>query len=463
MGPISWMSTRTRTPRQRGRVSAAVGAALLCLAIVAPAAHAQDEAGEAFCELFTAKEVKAAFGAKVLITPDFGRCNWYSTGGKGEITSLAALWNEISADHLETIFGDLEEMSVGGLSSWFFSDDYSSGLLIEIEPGALLLIEASHEPRANVRDGLVQLGALAVERAASLPEPPEPAEPVTDSPVDDGATDATAAAFCAVLSADEVAAAVGGEVADGTPTIATEGGCEWTGGDLDDFIYASVGWDSQTLADKTEVEGESVEVGGRPGWFVASDLGPGILYVELDQGLLGLTVEPAEDTDAQAAVTALAELVVSRSASLVAPPAPIPAPAGAEDLEALFPKTMGGEPLDVNSATGSDALSTFGFAEAWGEAITSQGGDLSQVSVALGIGAEGAILAVDVGIDAATVLPALAEVLGGSTTATVVAGKAVTEMTREGSTPAYAYAKDDVIWLVQGKKEVAEEVLAALP
>ena len=85
--------------------------------------------------------------------------------------------------------------------------------------------------------------------------------------------------------------------------------------------------DSGTLADLQQLEGESITVGGRPGWFTA-ELGPGLLYVELDQGLLGLSAEPAEDVDPKAALSTLGEIVVSRSGSLVAPPAPIPLPLG---------------------------------------------------------------------------------------------------------------------------------------
>lgn len=445
----------------------AIAAASLSLVVVAPGVQAQDDAGEAFCGLFTTKEIKQAFDSKVDAIPDYGSCDWWASGDRGTVTSLNVSWNDVAQEDWDYLFPSLETLTVGGSPAWYWADEYEAALLLDVGPGVLLL-DAGLAERGDARDGLVQLGELAVERAGSLPEAPElpgPSEPGTEAPADTGATDAVAAAFCAVLGADEVAAAVGGDVADGTPTVATEGGCEWVGGDFDDFIYVSATWDEQTLAEVQTMEGESVSVGGRPGWFT-SELGPGLLYVELDQGLLALTAETAERIDPKAALTSLAKMVVSRSESLVPAPAPTPTPVRSEGLEGLFPDSVGGQPLSVSSQVGEEAVAIFPFGAALVDAVSTQGGDPSRLALALAFSGdfESSIAAFGLdGVDGASVLPAVLQAYEGSQTATDLAGKGVTEVRVKGSETVYVYAKDDVIWMVQAKKAAAEEILAALP
>ena len=64
--------------------------------------------------------------------------------------------------------------------------------------------------------------------------------------------------------------------------------------------------------------------------------------------------------------------------------------------------------------------------------------------------------------DAAAALPAVLEAAGGSQEATELGGKSVIRVESEGST-SYAYAKDDVIWMVQAAEPAAMEIFSALP
>jgi hypothetical protein len=440
-----------------------VAAAALALVVVSPTLLAQDEAGQDFCGLFTAKEIKSATGSKVEPAPGYGSCDWWASGSRGSITSLNAAWNDVAQDDWDYLFPSLEPLTVGGSPAWYGADEYSAALLLEVGSG-ILLLNAGLADGADARDGLVQLGELAIERAGSLPEPPEVPEPGAEAPADTGATDAMAAAFCAVLSADEVAAVAGGAVAEGAPTIATEGGCEWVGGDLDDFIYVSAAWDPQTLTEAQTIEGESLSIDGRPGWF-SSALGAGLLYLELDQGLLALTAEAAEGVDPKAALTSLAEMVVSRSGSLVAPPVATAPPAGgSEALEGLFPESIGGQPLSVISVVGEEALATLSNGAVIRDAVSAGGGDPAKVAIAFGSTADGGqVIALGLdGVDAASVLPLMLE-RPDSASQMELAGKAVTKQTQEGSEPGYGYAKDDVLWIVVASEATAEEILAALP
>jgi hypothetical protein len=431
-------------------------------AVTVPGVLAQDAAGEAFCDLLSPEEIDAVSQSTVEEAPGFGTCEWYASGEGGALASLSVAWNDVAMADLEAVMGPLEQLTVGGRPAWYHADEFEALLLIDVGPGVLLL-DALVAEGQDARDPLTQLGEIALGRAGSLPEAPELAGAEPQPPADTAA-DEIAAAFCASLSAEEVTAALGGDVGPGTPTVGVEGGCEWVGTAFADFIYLSAAWSDQTMADAQQLEGTSLTLGGRPAWFTEA-LGPGIVLVELDQGLLALTAAVADGVDSEAALTSLAESVISRSTSLVAPPAPAPAVAADADLEGLFPESIGGEPLTIQSATGASALDGFPFQAAIGSAISAQGGDLSDLSVAFGITADyqGYVVAIRmVGLDAAAALPAVLEASGGSQEATELGGKSVTRVESDGPT-SYAYAKDDVIWMVQAAEPTAIEILSALP
>ena len=164
------------------------------------------------------------------------------------------------------------------------------------------------------------------------------------------------------------------------------------------------------------------------------------------------------DLDAEAALRALGELGVARSASLPPPPTPQPVPSlihADADLEALFPDSVGGQPLEVQSMAGVGA---FGNSEAdllarIEEMLAAQGKTLDDVSVAFVFGADHAILAFKVaGGDPSAFGNLLLESFGTEVTTTdqepgQVAGKDVTIVTAGGQT-SYIYSSGEVLWLV---------------
>jgi hypothetical protein len=127
--------------------------------------------------------------------------------------------------------------------------------------------------------------------------------------------DASADAVCALLTPQEVAAALGTDVeAEGYSDQWTTT-CTWSPTDLESYAYLYAQWASGT-ADDIRSENPAVAeivVDGHPAWY---DIG--VLYVALDPGVLTLQGAP-EEGDEQAALTGLAELAVSRSASLPTP------------------------------------------------------------------------------------------------------------------------------------------------
>jgi hypothetical protein len=466
---MSWIRpTRSvigeRRARGSRRRSLAVMALSMCLALVAtPGVRAQDEAGQAFCGLLTATEIKAAFGSTVEASPGYGSCDWDATGGAGHLLSLNASWNEMTMADTEAFFGDMESLTVAGRPVLFSASDSEALLFIDVDPG-ILMLDALVDQGAQARDPLVQLGELAVGRAGTLSEPPE-----LTTPGPEPTADTVAAAFCGSLTPDEITTALGAGVAAGEPAVNSAGVCEWVGSDLSaGFIYFSAGWTDTTLDEaRGSGEGKDLKIGGRPAWYT-SLAGAGLMYVALDAGIMALTASTAEGVETETALSSLAEALVARSGSLPSPPAPT-APSSAPDgaLESLFPRSVGGQRVSVQSTAGDAGLSGLGpIGAAIADALTEQGLSLADVSVAFGLttDSQSVILAIrSEGFDAAAALPAVGEALGGSQKATEVAGRAVTEVRTEGGTAVYLHAKDDVFWAVQAAEPALSEILGALP
>jgi hypothetical protein len=160
---------------------------------------------------------------------------------------------------------------------------------------------------------------------------------VLGSPVT-SAQGAVSDAFCAALTLEEVGAALGvSVVATPDPT-----GCSWATTDAESFSYLGARWESTTLEDAASFfpGGASLTVAGHPAYYT-SDYG--LLYVQLDQGVLALQLSASGDIDQQAALEGLAGLIVSRAGTLPPPATPEPAPTYHADpgLEALFPASVG--------------------------------------------------------------------------------------------------------------------------
>ena len=177
------------------------------------------------------------------------------------------------------------------------------------------------------------------------------------------------------------------------------------------------------------------------------------------------------DVDARAAIEGLATLIVSRAGTLPPPPPPptqAPVPHADPDLEALFPQTVGGQPLTIQSQAASETLSSDseGAAELLAQ-LAADGKTIDDVFFATGYTADykSFIYAIRVaGVDAAKYAPLLLASMGagGQQAPGQVAGKDVTVVTTDSSSQ-YFYPRNDVIWVVGAIEPALSEIFAALP
>lgn len=143
------------------------------------------------------------------------------------------------------------------------------------------------------------------------------------------------------------------------------------------------------------------------------------------------------------------------------------------ELEAIFPETIGGEALKVQSMTGDQLFTTAGeeSEEMVGrleDVLSGQGKSLADLSIALAFTPDMSVsvTAFQVeGGDAAALAPSILGVAGDeiSQTPGQVAGKDVTVVTDSTGSTAYFYAQGDVLWFVTAEEPLLSEVLAALP
>jgi hypothetical protein len=273
--------------------------------------------------------------------------------------------------------------------------------------------------------------------------------------------DPVAVAFCSLYTAEEIESVLG------TALAATPNGdeCTWATPD-GGLTSASAGWYELTIADHKGVwpEGTDHTIGGRTAWF-----SPGMflqeMLIELEPGVLHLVIT-GYDGDVEAALLELGELAVARADSLI-PPAPdptMPPMDGDPELEALFPPTIGGETLVVQSMAGTDFISDPEDVAEVNAALASHGKTLDDVSFGIAILPTGTVTAIKVaGADAAAFAEAvLAGTQGGQVemVPAQVAGKDVMHLP---AVSAYAYPSGDVLWVVQLEEPALSEVLTALP
>jgi hypothetical protein len=323
---MSWfrMSVGARRPVREARAPrrslVVLSLAVLSSLTFVPAARAQDDAGRAFCSLLTANEVSSAFGSKVEAAPGFGDCEWDASGGQGHLMSLYTSWSDMSLADTQAIFPDTRSLTVAGLRSVFSGQGSEAILFVEIAPG-ILMLDAQVDDAAQARDPLVHLAELAIARSSALPEPPAI---VTAGP--EPTPDVVATALCGLLTTEEVAAALGADVLAGAPSEASPGVCQWIGSDgTTSLVQLTASWSRETLESARDLgEGSPLTVGGRPAWYTSA-VGPALLFLELDQGVLVLAANPADGVDSQMALAALGEVLVSRSTSLPGSSGPSPA------------------------------------------------------------------------------------------------------------------------------------------
>jgi hypothetical protein len=278
--------------------------------------------------------------------------------------------------------------------------------------------------------------------------------------------------LCGVFTVEEVGEAFG------EPLLAEPmpDGCSWYSEDAEaGFVFVSAYWDNLPMAERqtSMPGGTTLTVAGRDAYHVPDYF---TLYVQLDQGLLALSGSVAEG-DSLAALQRLGELAVERGAQLPPPalpatPAPAPSLESSADLEAMFPDSIGGEPLTVQSMTGEQMSISGDDPETTRrieELLAANGLAVSDIAVGFGSSENlgGSITAIRFpGADASTfmelLLPTMLSDSGGEQGSAQVAGKDVTTVTSPTST-SYVYPQGDVIWVVVASDPQLTRIFEALP
>ncbi len=273
--------------------------------------------------------------------------------------------------------------------------------------------------------------------------------------------------FCAILSAAEVSAALGAEIA---PNFGDDRHCNYVASEQDVFtaLYVTNGGTTMDLAKSLYTDGEDVTVAGQPGWLRTSDFDSN-LYVDRGDGdtLSFQLLAPPAGADPKAALEGLGALAVPRLATLVIPsPTPLVIVQQDPELAARFPTEIGGKPVEVQTMAQGITVEPEQQAQV-DQLLASQGKTLADVSsgFAFSIDPAYSIVALRVkGADASALRDpflAMAE-MEGTPTPAQVGGKDVLVATVEGQ-PQHVYTRDDVIWLVFAAEPLLTEVFQKLP
>jgi hypothetical protein len=300
------------------------------------------------------------------------------------------------------------------------------------------------------------------------------------------AQDATPSPFCAILTADEVSAALKVKVVVSTTALPTgnDSGCSWDaadGGYTSLFVSMIPGVIDSALRAGWHDYKDAV-VAGQPALLAPDGTG---LFIQTDRGLMemGLTGVVGKGAKPVKAIPALGAIAFGRLASIPLPspsvaPVTTPGPAasfgGAADLVALFPTTIGGQPVTPGAVVGQQIALIVTDETRLGlltTGLASLGKTLDDVDIAVA----GTLIAIRIhGVSASDAMTVLLPFLEASATTPVmamtsVAGKPVLKITDGPDSPAatadatYVYPKDDVIWAVKATDPTLTEILTALP
>lgn len=274
--------------------------------------------------------------------------------------------------------------------------------------------------------------------------------------------------FCAILSAAEVSAAVGADVA---PTYGDDRSCNYASAAQDVFTSLSItnGGTTMDIAKSVYTDGEDISVSGQPAYLHVSDF-DSLLWIERGDGdtLSFQLLAPPSGLDPKVALQGLGELAFPRLATL-AIPTPTPAVVIQQDAElaALFPTEIGGAPVTVQTMVQGLTMDPAQQAQVE-ELLASQGKTLADVSLGFAYSVDPSynITALRVrGADVSAFVGPFLAMSGanGSPTPAQVAGKDVTVVSLSNGTTPHVYPKDDVIWLVSAEEPILTEVFQKLP
>ena len=432
--------------------------AILGMAI-GPAAfprHAAAAAPPDLCGLLTPDEIASALKVEAADgSGGEGSCSWYMGGIELDVLVDAG---SLEAERAGT--SGYTDVTVAGQPALLASAG-DTWLIVGIDGGKLSLhLFSDPGTGVDVPAAVESLAAIAFGRMAALGVGAPTPVPV-----------ATAGPLCAILTADEVSAALAEQVTVVQSNEAT---------DCDYIVDPSGGGGSLTLYQNTTsladlklspfISGTDVTVAGQPGLV---DSHNPTIYVETPAGWILEMHLFSDAVGNDAAVTALetlAEAALSRSSDfplLVETPEPVPTAAADADLAALFPTTVGGQPFPVRVPSDDEltayyevaadmglGMDDLTFATASNDVAQRHGGSHQHVTGGGGGGVlRGAALAGDMADPQQT---------PGS-----VANKAVIKVTdgpdAEGAPSVYIATSDDVIWGITADEPALTEVMEALP
>jgi hypothetical protein len=277
--------------------------------------------------------------------------------------------------------------------------------------------------------------------------------------------------FCAILTGEEVSAAVGADVA---PNYGDDHSCNYaaTAQDVYTFLGATNGGTRMEIAKSLFTDGEDVTVAGQPAYLHTGDFDS---YLWIDRGdgdtLSFQLLAPPAGIDPKAALEGLGALAFPRLSTLVIPtpaPTPVPTPFVQQDpeLAARFPTEIGGTPVQVQTMAQGLTIDPEQQAQVE-QLLATQGKTIADVSAGFAFSMEPAygISAIRIkGGDAAAFRDAFLSASGteGTPTPAQIGGKDVLVATINGQ-PQHVYTKDDVIWLVFAEEPVLTEIFQKLP
>lgn len=291
---------------------------------------------------------------------------------------------------------------------------------------------------------------------------------------------ATPSPFCAVLTTDEVSAALGVDV---TVSDSSDTDCTYQSAfDSGTFamLNARVEDGSTTQLKEFFTDYTDITVADHTA-IVAPD--GSLLYVDIDSGLFTLQlIAGTEGTDQSAAIQGLAAAALPRLAEIPLPSPepeptdfPMPSFTGDADLAALFPKELGGETLQVQTLSGAD-MTAFGDADSitmLTDELTKIGKTIDDVSVGIGFSSAGSINALRIrGTDMTTLAQDLMSLLNSDMddpqqSSATIGGKQVIKVTdgpeADATDVRYLYPRADVLWEVRAEEPGLSEAFAALP
>ncbi len=272
--------------------------------------------------------------------------------------------------------------------------------------------------------------------------------------------------FCAILSPQEVSAALGTDLA---PTFGDDRHCNYAA-TTDSFASLAVtnGGIPMASAKESYPDGKDVTVAGQPAYLSVEGYGD-LLFIERGDGdtlsfqMLGVD----EGVDPEVALMGLGELAFPRLATLAIPtPTPLVVVQEDPELATLFPSEIGG--AAVTPQTMAQGLTIDEEQRPQLEQIlATQGKTLADVSAGFAFSMDPpfSITAIRVkGADAGALRDPFLSMNDsvGAPTPAQVAGKDMVVATVNGQAQ-HVYPKGDVVWLVAAQEPILTEIFQKLP